>query len=45
MKNKEDFSLKWFGIPNKTVVAFWAKLEKLPKRPRRHLRLTRGLKP
>ena len=32
-KEKSDFSLKWFGIPDKVIVAFWAKLEKLPKRP------------
>jgi len=46
MKNKEDFSLKWFGIPDKVVVANWIRLSKLPWRvPKKHLRLIKGGKP
>lgn len=31
-----DFSLKWFGIPDATIVAFWNKLDKLPKPSKIH---------
>jgi hypothetical protein len=27
----EDFSLKWFGIPDAIIVKFWDKLKRLPK--------------
>lgn len=27
VKPTDDFSLKWFGIPDKQVVEFWKKLE------------------
>jgi hypothetical protein len=32
----EDFSLKWFDIPDTVIVKFWNKLEKLPKHNSEH---------
>lgn len=28
---KEDFSMKWFGIPDAVVVRHWEQLERVPK--------------
>ena len=27
----EDFSYKWFGVPDAQVVAFWDKLDRMPR--------------
>jgi hypothetical protein len=35
---KNDFSLKWFGIPDKVIVKFWKKLEKLPRRKNEYIK-------
>jgi hypothetical protein len=30
-KKEDDFSLRWFGIPDKIIVAGWKALEQMPR--------------